>query len=52
MKIIDAHLHFSTMEQYFFDIAKKSRHENSAKHLKNLGNSFFLSANRVYDLKF
>lgn len=33
MKIIDAHLHFSDKEQYFFDIAKLAGHENSAEHL-------------------
>lgn len=33
MKIIDAHLHFSTTERYFFDIAKLSHHENSEEHL-------------------
>ena len=33
MKIIDAHLHFCVNEQYFFDIAKKAGHENSAEHL-------------------
>jgi len=33
VKIIDSHLHFCETEQYFFDIAKLSRHENSAIHL-------------------
>lgn len=33
MKIIDAHLHFCLTERYFFDIAKKAWHENSAEHL-------------------